>query len=75
MHHTYSKRLVRVLDPDPISKTRLQMGEARAQADSLSQDDGVPDLTDRCPTKAEDLDGVEDEDSASFAAAGAWRGR
>jgi hypothetical protein len=44
--YDFAHGLVRVLDPDPIPKTRLQMGEARAQADSLSQGDGVPDLVD-----------------------------
>jgi hypothetical protein len=42
----FAHGLVRVLDPGPSSKTRIRMGDTRAQVDTLSQGDGVPDLVD-----------------------------
>jgi hypothetical protein len=44
--YDFAHGLVRVMDLGPGPKTRIQMGDTRAQADKLSQGDGVPDLVD-----------------------------
>jgi len=46
----FAHGLVRVLDLGSSSKTRIQMGDTRAQVDTLSQGDGVPDLVDLVAT-------------------------
>ena len=44
--YDFAHGLVRVMDLGPGPKTRIQMGDTRAQADTLSRGDGVPDLVD-----------------------------
>ena len=44
--YVFAHGLVRVMDLGSGPKTRIRMGDTRAQADTLSQDDGVPDLVD-----------------------------